>query len=58
MTLFGRAWYYTYNYLDALVLRINQADTPLAFAPNLMESSLPTVPKVVRAVKEVMYLVK
>ena len=43
---------------DAPVLRVNQADTPLPFAPNLIEESLPTVPKVVRAAKEVMYLVK
>ncbi|MCW5899316.1 MAG: pyruvate dehydrogenase complex E1 component subunit beta [Flavobacteriales bacterium] len=47
-----------FDHLDAPVLRINQADTPLPFAPNLIEASLPNVPKVVRAVKEVMYLVK
>jgi pyruvate dehydrogenase E1 component beta subunit len=47
-----------FDHLDAPVLRINQADTPLPFAPNLIDASLPNVPKVVRAVKEVMYLVK
>jgi len=47
-----------FDHLDAPVIRVNQADTPLPFAPNLIEASLPTVPKVVRAVKEVMYLVK
>jgi pyruvate dehydrogenase E1 component beta subunit len=47
-----------FDHLDAPVLRINQADTPLPFAPNLIDASLPNGPKVVRAVKEVMYLVK
>lgn len=47
-----------FDALDAPVLRINQADTPLPFAPNLIDASLPSPTKVVRAVKEVMYLVK
>ena len=47
-----------FDFLDAPVLRINQADTPLPFAPGLIEESLPSVTKVVRAVKEAMYLVK
>ena len=47
-----------FDHLDAPVLRVNQADTPLPFAPNLIDASLPSVPKVVRAVKEAMYLVK
>jgi pyruvate dehydrogenase E1 component beta subunit len=47
-----------FDFLDAPVLRINQADTPLPFAPGLIEESLPNVAKVVRAVKEVMYVVK
>lgn len=47
-----------FDFLDAPVLRINQADTPLPFAPNLIDASLPSVAKVVRAVKEVMYAVK
>ncbi len=47
-----------FDFLDAPVLRINQADTPLPFAPGLIDASLPSVARVVKAVKEVMYLVK
>jgi pyruvate dehydrogenase E1 component beta subunit len=47
-----------FDFLDAPVVRVNQADTPLPFAPNLIEASLPSVPRVVKAVKEVMYVVK
>lgn len=47
-----------FDYLDAPVLRINQADTPLPFTPTLIDASLPSVERTVRAVKEVMYLVK
>ncbi len=47
-----------FDHLDAPVLRINQADTPLPFAPGLIDASLPSVARVVKAVKEVMYLVK
>jgi len=47
-----------FDFLDAPVVRVNQADTPLPFTPNLIEASLPSVPRVVKAVKEVMYLVK
>lgn len=47
-----------FDFLDAPVLRINQADTPLPFTPNLIEASLPSVARVVRAAKEVMYVVK
>jgi pyruvate dehydrogenase E1 component beta subunit len=47
-----------FDFLDAPVLRINQADTPLPFAPNLLDESLPSVAKVVRAAKECLYLVK
>ena len=47
-----------FDFLDAPVFRVNQADTPLPFAPVLIEESLPSVTRVVRAVKEVMYVVK
>jgi pyruvate dehydrogenase E1 component beta subunit len=47
-----------FDYLDAPVLRVNQADTPLPFAPNLIEASLPNAARTIQAVKEVMYLVK
>ncbi len=47
-----------FDFLDAPVLRVNQADTPLPFTPNLIDESLPSIVRVVRAVKEVMYVVK
>ena len=47
-----------FDHLDAPVVRVNQADTPLAFAVPLIEGSLPNVSRVVNAVKETMYLVK
>lgn len=40
------------------VLRVNQADVPLAFTPTLIDASLPSVPRVVKAVKDVVYVVK
>ena len=47
-----------FDFLDAPVVRVNQADVPLAFTPTLIDASLPSVPRVVKAVKEVMYVVK
>jgi pyruvate dehydrogenase E1 component beta subunit len=45
-----------FDYLDAPVTRINAADTSLGYAPTLVEEYLPNPDKVIRAVKEVMYL--
>ncbi len=45
-----------FDYLDAPVLRVTTADTPLPYAPTLIEASLPNVAKTVKAVKEVMYI--
>jgi len=47
-----------FDHLDAPVLRVNQADTPLPFSPTLIDASLPSVARVVKAVKEVMHGVK
>jgi pyruvate dehydrogenase E1 component beta subunit len=47
-----------FDHLDAPVLRVCQADTPLPFTPSLIDASLPSVERVVRAVKEALYLVK
>lgn len=47
-----------FDFLDAPVVRVNQADVPLAFTPSLIEASLPSIPRVVNAVKEVMYVEK
>lgn len=47
---------HAFDYLDAPVTRITTADVPLPYAPTLIEVSLPNVGKVVKAVKEVMYV--
>jgi pyruvate dehydrogenase E1 component beta subunit len=47
-----------FDYLDAPVTRITCADTPLPYAPTLIEASLPNVARVVKAVKDVMYIRK
>ncbi len=39
-----------FDFLDAPVLRVNQADTPLPFTPNLIDASLPSVARGVQAV--------
>ncbi|MBI2270091.1 MAG: pyruvate dehydrogenase complex E1 component subunit beta [Bacteroidetes bacterium] len=45
-----------FDYLDAPVKRITCADVPLPYAPTLIEASLPNAARVVKAVKEVMYV--
>lgn len=45
-----------FDYLDAPVQRVTGADTPMAYAPTLVEVFLPTPEKVIKAVKHVMYL--
>jgi len=47
-----------FDYLDAPILRVTSADVPLPYAPTLIEASLPNVGRVVKAVKEVMYVNK
>jgi len=47
-----------FDYLDAPVVRITSADVPIPYAPTLLEAALPSVSKVVKAVKEVLYKVK
>lgn len=47
-----------FDYLDAPIARITSADVPLPYAPNLIEAALPSVAKIVRAVKESMYIQK
>lgn len=49
---------FAFDYLDAPILRITGTDTPVAYAPNLVAGFLPNPDKVIRAVKEVMYLKK
>jgi pyruvate dehydrogenase E1 component beta subunit len=47
-----------FDYLDAPVLRVNGADVPMPYALPLVQAYLPSVEKVMKAVKEVMYLAR
>jgi pyruvate dehydrogenase E1 component beta subunit len=47
-----------FDYLDAPILRVMGMDVPLPYAPTLIEAYLPNAARVIKAVKEVMYLVK
>ncbi|MGI4749038.1 MAG: pyruvate dehydrogenase complex E1 component subunit beta [Janthinobacterium lividum] len=47
-----------FDYLDAPILRIMGGDVPLPYAPTLIQEYLPNADKVVKAVKEVMYVKK
>ncbi len=47
---------HAFDHLDAPIVRVTQADTPLPFAPNLIEESLPSIKRVVKAVKSVSYV--
>ncbi len=47
-----------FDFLDAPIIRITTADTPLPYATSLIEASLPSVAKIIKAVKEVMYVSK
>ena len=45
-----------FDYLDAPIKRLSTAETPIPYAKNLEELALPSVDKIVAAVKEVCYL--
>ena len=47
-----------FDYLDAPIRRITSADAPMHYAPNLVTAYLPDIPRIVKLVKEVMYLKK
>ena len=47
-----------FDYLDAPILRIMGADVPLPYAPTLIEAYLPNPERVIKAVKELMYIKK
>ena len=47
-----------FDHLDAPVVRVNGADVPMSYSMPLVAAYLPSVDKVVKAVKEVMYLRK
>jgi len=44
-----------FDYLDAPIRRINNMDVPLAYAPTLIEATLPNVKRSLQAVKDVLY---
>jgi pyruvate dehydrogenase E1 component beta subunit len=46
---------YAFDYLDAPVVRVCGADASMHYAPNLVEAYLPSVEKIVAAVKSVTY---
>ncbi|MCH2081173.1 MAG: pyruvate dehydrogenase complex E1 component subunit beta [Saprospiraceae bacterium] len=47
---------YAFDYLDAPVVRVNAADTSLPYAPTLVDAYLPNPTKIIKAVKETMYV--
>ncbi len=47
-----------FDYLDAPVIRVVSADTPLPYAPTLIKEALPNAERVVKAVKSVLYVEK
>lgn len=47
---------YAFDFMDAPVYRVTQTDTPFAFAKPLIEEALPSVKKIVDAVKASMYV--
>ncbi len=47
-----------FDYLDAPIRRLTAADAPLHYAANLVAAAMPSVEKIVKMVKEVMYLNK
>jgi len=49
---------YAFDYLDAPVTRVNSADTSLGYSGVFVEEYMPNPAKVIKAVKEVMYVAK
>jgi len=47
---------HAFDYLDAPVMRVMQADTPFAFSKVLIDEALPSVKRIVDAVKTSMYV--
>jgi pyruvate dehydrogenase E1 component subunit beta len=45
-----------FDWLDAPVVRVHQADVPMPYAKNLERAAKPDVPKTIAAVRKVMYL--
>ena len=47
---------YAFDYLDAPVIRVNGADVSMPYARTLVDAYLPNPTKIIKAVKEVMYI--
>ena len=47
---------HAFDYLDAPVMRVMQADTPFAFSKVLIEEALPSVQKIIDSVKSSLYV--
>lgn len=47
---------HAFDYLDAPVIRVNSPDTNLGYAPTFVEAYMPNPTKIIKAVKEVMYV--
>src|ERR1035437_5188135 len=45
-----------FDHLDAHVIRVHQADTPMPYAKALKRAAKPDLPKTIAAVKNVMYI--
>jgi pyruvate dehydrogenase E1 component beta subunit len=45
-----------FDFLDAPVLRVHQADVPMPYAKNLEKAAKPDAPKTIAAIKKVMYI--
>lgn len=45
-----------FDYLDAPVIRVTSEDVPMSYAPTLVEATLPSPARVVKAVRAVLYL--
>jgi len=46
---------YAFDYLDAPVNRVTSLDVPLPYAPTLIEAILPSVERLVKAARAVLY---
>jgi pyruvate dehydrogenase E1 component beta subunit len=46
---------FAFDHLDAPVIRVNNMDIPLHYAPTLIEATLPNADRVIKAVKSVLY---
>jgi pyruvate dehydrogenase E1 component beta subunit len=47
---------YCFDYLDAPVLRVHQADAPMPYTKSLEKAAKPDLPKTIAAIKQVLYL--